>query len=82
MRNGSGPVEIGLAGPGGCGVEARSRSGKVRAALPGLATSDDGREVSGRFGTGGGASIRVEAEGDVVLRGVGPKERPPDATAR
>lgn len=82
VRNASGPVEIGLAGPGGCAIEARSRSGKVRSALPGLGLVDDGREARGRFGSGGAASIRIEAEGDIVLRGAGGRGRPPQGPVR
>ncbi len=82
VRNASGPVEIGLAGPGGCAIEARSRSGKVRSALPGLGLVDGGREARGRFGSGGAASIRIEAEGDVVLRGAGGRGRPPQGPVR
>jgi len=68
VGNESGDVSIFFPVRGGCSFEGTTRFGRIESDLAGVELSNDDRSGSGGVNGGEGPAIRVESDGDILLR--------------
>jgi DUF4097 and DUF4098 domain-containing protein YvlB len=78
LQNVGGGLKVQFPPGGSCRIEARSKGGRIDSDLEHVVVSADGNSATGLIGAGGGRTIRVDADWNILLTGglQSPEEQP------